>query len=57
MGSHGLGDKNDNGERLIEFCSLNNLVVTGTIFQHKKIHKATWTSTGGQQPNRPCDGQ
>ena len=32
IGSHGLGERNDNGERLVDFCRLNNLVVTGTIF-------------------------
>ena len=26
-----VGERNDNGERLIDFCRLNNLVVTGTI--------------------------
>ena len=31
-GSHGVGERNDNGERLVDFCGLNNLVVTGTIF-------------------------
>ena len=30
-GSHGVGERNDNGERLLDFCGLNNLVVTGTI--------------------------
>ena len=31
IGSHGVGERNDNGERLVDFCRLNNLVVTGTI--------------------------
>ncbi len=47
VGSHGLGEKNDNGERLIEFCTLNNLVEPG-----KKIHKAAWTSPGGRTKNQ-----
>ena len=42
MGKHGMGERNDNGTRLVEFCSENGMVITGTIFQHKSIHKYTW---------------
>ena len=41
IGRHGLGSRNDNGERLCEYCSINGLVITGTCFPHKDIHKAT----------------
>ena len=48
MGLYGLGlrnDKeNDNGDRLVSFCTENKLVIGGTIFKHKKIHTATWKS-------------
>ena len=33
IGSHGIGERNDNGERRVDFCrlnDLNDLVVTGT---------------------------
>nr|KAG5703814.1 hypothetical protein BaRGS_031448 [Batillaria attramentaria] len=44
MGTHGLGQMNENGERFANFCALNQLVIGGSIFPHKRIHKATWRS-------------
>ena len=52
MGKQGLGIRNDNGERFIELCQFNNLVIGGTRFQKKDIYKATWTS-----PNRRTKNQ
>ena len=52
MGQHGTGDRNENGERLCEFCEMNGLVITGTIFPHKEIHKSTWTSPNGRTKNQ-----
>ena len=44
MGRHGLGEMNENGERLADVCALNNMVIGGSVFPHKRIHKATWVS-------------
>ncbi|VDP34150.1 unnamed protein product [Schistosoma mattheei] len=44
MGRHGLGERNGNGERFANLCAFNKLVIGGTIFPHKRIHKTTWTS-------------
>ena len=38
---------NDNEERLIGLCEQNDLIIGGTLFPHKKIHKITWTSPDG----------
>ena len=38
MGKHGLGQRNENGERLCEFCDMNELVITGTLFPHIRIY-------------------
>ena len=51
MGHEGIGDRNENGSRLLECCVDNELVVTGTIFQHKNIHKHTWNSPDGKTKN------
>ncbi|XP_068240894.1 uncharacterized protein [Palaemon carinicauda] len=48
MGVEGLGEFfNENGAHIIGFFSVNNLVIGGTLFQHKNIHKYTWTSQCG----------
>ena len=39
-----LGQTNENGERFADLCALNQLVIGGSIFPHKRIHKATWIS-------------
>ncbi|XP_053373668.1 craniofacial development protein 2-like [Mercenaria mercenaria] len=44
MGKEGLGEMNDNGELFTDFCGQNDLVIGGSIFPHKNIHKSTWTS-------------
>ena len=39
IGKHALeGDRTDNGERFVNFCALNNLAITSTMFPHKDIH-------------------
>ena len=52
MGRHGLGEMNENGEMLADFCSNNSLVIGGTIFSHRKCHKTTWVS-----PDRLTENQ
>ena len=49
IGKEGLGTypMNDNGERMCDFCDHNGLVVGGTLFKHRDIHKTTWTSPDG----------
>ena len=35
-GKFGLGEQNEAGQRLIEFCQENTLVITNTLFQQQK---------------------
>ena len=44
MGQHVLGEMNENGERFADLCGLTELVIGGSIFVQKRIHKATWVS-------------
>ena len=41
MGTQGLGQMNENGEHFADMCALNQLKIGGSIFLHKRIHKAT----------------
>ena len=47
----GLGVQNEAGQRLIEFCQENTLVIENTLFQQHKRRLYTWTSPGGQHLN------
>ena len=47
----GLGVQNEAGQRLIEFCQGNALVIANTLFQQHKRQLYTWTSPDDQYQN------
>ena len=47
-GKFGLGMRNEAGQRLIEFCQENALVIANTLFPIHKRRLYTWTSPDGQ---------
>ena len=51
-GKFGLGVQNEAGQRPIEFCQENPLVIVNTLFQQHKIRLYTWTSPDGQHQNQ-----
>ena len=51
-GKYGLGVQNEAGQRLIEFCQENTLVIGNTLFQQHKRRLYTWTSPDGQHKNQ-----
>ena len=51
-GKFGLGMQNKEGQRLIEFCQENALVIANTLFQKHKRRLYTWTSPDGQHQNQ-----
>ena len=48
----GLGVQNEAGQRLIEFCQENALIISNTLFQQHKGRLYTWTSPDGQHRNQ-----
>ena len=52
IGKFGLGIQNEAGQRLIEFCKKNALVIGNTLFQQHKRRLNTWTSPDGQHRNQ-----
>ena len=51
-GKFGLGVWNEAGQRLIEFCQENALVIANTLFQQHKRRLYTWKSPDGQHRNQ-----
>ena len=51
-GKFGLGLQNEAGQRLIEFCQENALVIASTLFQQHKRRLYTWTSPDGKHQNQ-----
>ena len=51
-GKFGLGVQNEAGQRLIEFCQENTLVIANTLLQKHKRRFYTWSSPDGQYQNQ-----
>ena len=51
-GKFAFGVQNEAGQRLIEFCQENTLVIANTLFQQCKRRLYTWTSPDGQHQNQ-----
>ena len=52
MGTEGCAMQNGNGERLVEWCAFNNMIIGETLFPDRNIHKLTWTSPNGRDQNQ-----
>ena len=52
VGRHGLGNRNEAGERLLEFCEEDALFLANTYFELPERRLYTWTSPDGQHKNQ-----
>ena len=43
-GRYSIGTRNIRGERLLQFCAINNLKIVNTLYKHKFRHLVTWIS-------------
>ena len=49
LGHFGVGKCNDNGQRLLELCSYNELCITNTFFSTKPHHRVSWRHPRSKQ--------
>ena len=64
MGNFGKGIMNSSGKRLLETCKGHDLILTNTLFQHKRTHRTTWeapfrnfTTSSGEERRNPVRNQ
>ena len=51
-GKFGLGDRNERGEKLVEWAEVNNMLVGNTLFQQHPRRLWTWESPGNRTRNQ-----
>ncbi len=47
-GEYGLGERNERGSRLIEFCEKHKIVIANTLFKNHRRRRYTWKKPGGE---------
>jgi exonuclease III len=48
VGTDGEPTVNNNGKKLMDFCTFNNMRIMNSFFKHKDIHKFTWQTRGSK---------
>ena len=52
VGRYGLGEANDRGMQLLQFCAINDLAISNTFYRHPKKRRVTWISPNGKNMNQ-----
>ncbi|XP_029640466.1 craniofacial development protein 2-like [Octopus sinensis] len=52
VGKFGLGERNEAGDRLVQFCQEQHMRLTNTWFRQPRRRLYTWTSPSGQYRNQ-----
>ena len=52
VGQHGLGSRNERGDRLVQFCVQRDLCIMNTFFKHPERRTYTWKSPGDVHRNQ-----
>ena len=48
IGPFTVDSTNENGFKLIDFCTINNLIISNTFFEHKTVHQMSWMHPGNK---------
>ena len=52
VGQHGLGERNDRGDRLVQWCESKDMIITNTWFKEHPRRLYTWRSPGDRSRNQ-----
>jgi len=52
VGSFGLGERNDRGDKLVDWCASKGLFISNTWFETHPRRRYTWTSPGDRTRNQ-----
>lgn len=52
MGNYGIGERNNNGDRFLDISNSFDLIVGGTLFPQREIHKVPWISPDKRTRNQ-----
>ena len=48
IGLFTVDSTNENGFKLIDFCTINNLIISNTFLEHKTVHQMSWMHPGNK---------
>ena len=47
IGHHGIGQRNSEGDWILNVCNSNGMKIMYSYFQHRESHKCTWYGWNG----------